>query len=430
MVVFVAVVGLASLAAVVYFFRMRQNEDFTVQSSRLEEVLAESEQRGFFITEQDFLQPIPDSENAAIEAMPIILRIDSQKEALAGLRDGPSDPEFATARATYRSLLPEIARLEAALTKPRWQFQRRFGDVYTTFESTRTRTAIAVLCHHAVAQARAGDHAAALRAFASARHLARGVSQDPLVISNLTALVLEGIVLGTAQLLIELWRNDPVRLTEFAEALKASHFTIDLRAAARGELLFAIDFFRNFEARGGFKSLDNFDLDTALKPRSDEVQSGLPTGIRERAYLTRVAAEFNEIDELAAKSDPHDTTWPTTYFDSTKKVDTRKFPSLKALEFYSFAITGMVDGLANRTVTAEMLETLLAVLREPGKSPQLPMDPFNPGKRVQIRREGEKITLWSFGPNRKDNNGAPYNPPSFDRDIIVSCPVVVGRLAR
>lgn len=426
----VVVIGLGTWATLSFLSR-REHPDIVEQSARLESVLAESKRLGFPMTPEELIPPIPDAENAAVDAWPIIEQISDRKIDTTVLARAAKDTKFSIHKQRYEAAMSDLSELSVTLSKRLWQFPPQDTPFDLRFpDYSKVKNVVKLLAYHAEARAKAGDSAGALQAISNGRRLAAFVGQDPALISGLVAIACDAIMLRAVERLLDVWRSSPTKLDALAKTIRSSPLNLSLRNALQGELILALHSMRNLEAYEKMnKSGELLDAIVGAAPidQSKLKHEGLPTNTRARAYLTRIAEQYNRAAVLLEGTDLADPAWAREFDDWASSLDVKKQPS-QTLAAIGLPITSdTARAYAKQIMLERMTLALIAAVRSPGAKPKLPPDPFNPGKSVQMRREGDIVRIWSVGQDKVDNSGQESVRSSRGKDLVVIFPSAARR---
>lgn len=387
--------------------RYLREAPYRAASDRLESVLAESRRLGMPFTYEELSPPIPDEENAAVVILPIAARIADRADAWNALGSGPEVEGSALANAKYRESIPDLDQLVRALDRPRWRVHREKFSLSTQMpEFANLRTVARLLDFRAQEAARAGDVETALRMLRAGRNLARFVAQDHLVIALLVASVIDARMCATAEKIAADWKDEPMLLARLEDCVAETTLTFDPRAIICSEFYAAKDVAVNLNAYGGFRAIHDFAGGHDVEINMDRWRgTGLPDTPRDRAYLTKAAEFFNSILTDMGPPPGVNPGWAKRADSLAATIIKTPDPSEVLLSIMLITFEPLEASCLQRAVHPQLVLALIQALREPGTTPTLPDDLFAPGQKVKFRRQGETITIWSVGPDGKDDGG-------------------------
>jgi hypothetical protein len=303
-----------------------------------------------------------------------------------------------------------LAAAETAARFERLDFRRDWdlGPLLQFPEHRAVLPAALVLNARAKLKALRGDDAGCLSDLRSSRSLGKLAAQDPVISGLLAAAAVEDSALQTLVQVAWVWRDRPERL-EGLRAFVDEDFSPSLARSLRGEMYKAVALARNFERF----TMANGSLVGSIEPER-VLRYDLPSDPSCQARLSAllrawVAAYASALEPVAPKRDvARRFTWSGPFPSGTGRWSAWKTVSNPAL----LAASDAVEALEGRqSVIRASLEVLLWRSRH-GRWPLSLAeasvaldDPFD-FKPIRYRLEGGSVSLWSIGPDRKDDGGA------------------------
>lgn len=362
--------------------------------------------------------PVSENENGA-ESFRRLRQVVSEHP----MRDLPppqtlNEPQLAKAVLENAEIL---AAAESAARFERLDFKRDWdlGPLLGYPEHEAVLPAALVLNARAKLRALRGDDAGCLADLRSARSLGSLAAQDPVIIGLLAAAAVEDLALRTLVQVAWVWRDRPERLDRL-RSFANEDASPPLARSLRGEMYKAVALARNFErfTRGDGSLVASIEPERIVRydlPSDPSCQARLSALLR-----AWVSAYSSALEPSSPKRDvARRFHWTGPFLKSEGRWsawNTVNNPEL-------LAASDAVESLeARQSVTRTGIEVLLWRVRfgrwplslaEAGIDSYDPMD-FKP---VRFLLEDGSATLWSIGPDRKDDGGADSGLGGFDTPL-------------
>lgn len=366
---------------------------------------------------------IPASENAATILLPVGVRLANEADCKKAVNEIRT---LVRARALDRAALTnqlsvltkDIEAIHQAAAKKSYYVDRDYDlGVDTLFpDLAQSKTVINVLCADAELKTAEGNIDAALKDLEDARRLTLLQNDEPLLIPLLVVVAEQAIITRTVERCLTLSDQNATALEGFTKFEEVDYPMPSLWRAMQGEAYCEIATIRNLTLLGGermFQPGAGDDNPTRPVDRSRLQRDGLPQDDRERALLSRLQQHWNNALAKAAPTKDGGILC-NALSEEGRAIDGSSDP-LEALDKVLLPVFGgasqvVVQHQAEKAATAALGRVLLfrqshgkwpATLSEAGVTSQ---DPFG-GAPLHLKTDGDKVSVYSIGPDLRDEGG-------------------------
>ncbi len=423
--------------------------DFPFASGALTKEWARAKKNGIALESKDLLPspPVQDSENAAVELIPLASQIKTAVDSAkpADIPPGTSDvnKNFAQNRRLYDAVKPLFGQIDQALKKPRYYVARdydlSFEVLFPEFASYKSISK--AYAHSAVLKARRGDVSGAIRDLKSGLKLAELISQDESLIAFLVAQAIYAIEMtGAHKVCEELAGSEPAIRRVRKEVVESAAYPNDFGHAIRVEMAWGIYMLRNTERYGGIwkmtKSIANLGSgngdDTTINKKAPIVRTGLPKGMIARSFASEGLRYWNDVIE---SKEWQNKDWEALAAFMDKKADAESFSKTRKLSHIANDVLLPVFAQAGMTITKaearkRVTRSMLLVLEYRARTGRFPAslaeahadaeDPFLKGQKLHYATDGKSARIWSVNTDKKDDGGDPKKQDDF---VVISPPI-------
>lgn len=327
----------------------------------------------------------------------------------------PNTANMRMADAELRKLKPALDLATQASAKPRVDFKRDWASdepwnlQFPEYPQLKNLTK--ALAMRGALRAAKGDTRGALQDFEAAFKLAQIAGAEPMLISGLMEIACNAIVVRHMEYAATARPRDLAFLRSLAKlALKESERRLDLLAYLPGEVLWGVAVAKNPEALIANLGEDSKEI---AKVRRKTLPSGVTRDLLRAAYRVRALQAWSEVyADKAAHKDPLLLTARIT--EVGKRYSAADDPTMALGEFLYPGLEQGGTVFARREAQLSCFMGLLDVLCyriQKGRYPKTlaeagfaAIDPFT-GKPYQLRISGNRVDIYSFGMDRKDDAG-------------------------
>ncbi len=417
----VAIVFLAGLGGLTYFLM-----DTSRTAAELPAAEKEAKQSGVPVKVAEMFpgKAVDEAENAAPLLAQAVRELDqAQVGDFADVIDGTATLSVAQTEMDKVAPALDLARKAADLS---WFENPVDWDqgVKADFSQTlKVQSVVRLLCASGVLSAQKGHAEESVKDLVAARKVVKLMSVEPSLACASAAFECDGLVFKAVDQAMKAMRTNIMGLTFIQEEILLKPLRITWVRTMRGEAYLGTATIRNLDKLGGLGRV----LSGTAEAVSDPKREGSPTGTAERAYLTRHYQLWSKILGMAMMNSDDDVVLLQHVSGIIRKAADDKRSS-NALEPFLdkgwLHTTDMVLANRARALVGWSLCRILAFYSQKGHFPKgldelgdVPLDPFD-AKPIRFRATSDTVTVWSVGPNRKDDNGTPM-PQGTSREIGV-----------
>ncbi len=303
-----------------------------------------------------------------------------------------------------------------AAGKPKCDFARDWdlGPALLFPDLARAKNVAKILAADADGQAVTGNHDAAISDLRAIVAIGNDAASDPIIISELVSIACQSIMLRSAERCIDS-ATDVATLKKYEAFFDAGPPNVDVVRLLKGESYIGTTTMRNLRAFGvNNRNVDAFYSPTASHIDSDMLQrSGMPTNLKDRAYLARHLENWNTI--LGKKNEVRS---PRQLFMIAASVmQSNHGPHKPSYDLdqmlapvYISVGTVMDRNDASWQVTRALVKARIYKLqngRYPDSLKEIAFsesDPFS-GQSYRYISDGRSVRIYSIGPDRIDDHG-------------------------
>jgi hypothetical protein len=286
-----------------------------------------------------------------------------------------------------------------------------------------------LLALDAICKASDKDYRGALKDINAIFRTAGHVGVDPILISELTAITIDGMALGTLRHLLACGRIPPGDLAVVQFPDDVSYGTLLRRAFRMEEAFRLMTFSQVGEGQIGVRQLTNVVGDQHLRepPMFPAVYRVFLLGddlAAEVQYTARldgiVNSPYRRANDRMQQFERDLMTRPgglltrllfpalSQVIETTNRTEARLGAARLGLALYAYR--------ASKGRFPDKPDDLV-----PEFIPAVPRDPFD-GQAMKLKRSGDNLTVYSIGPDMIDNGGAPFDPATKTGDITFPVP--------
>lgn len=412
--------------------------DLPPKSRALEETLAVSKSLGLPMTQAELVGDVPpDDENAAIEVLATIERIDFSNSAALTGRTGTDKVAQDTRDAWLRANSERLDEIKTAVAKkPGWHVGRDYdlGPSLLFPDFSKIKNVARGLFTRSVIAADRGDIEAALSDFRTIRDIARRLSSEPSLIALLVAIATDTIALRSVVYLADAFEGNASALARLEEAITETSHRLDAFAGIRGEFYLQLHISRNLRDYGGLGGIAESMTGESSKPIDPGKikRDGVPSGLMARASMTSFADTWNQVLKRHLRDGAVERGWGADMASRCKTMESR----MRVSEILAMIIMPVYEQTDNALINDDVMQDIavafVRAMRHRAATGSWPKnlaaidaefdDPFSPGRPIQMSASGGEMRVWSVGRDRVDNAGSAPTATNKEGDTVFKWP--------